>query len=408
MPEWFRERSAKPRTRVRFPSSPPHPERESGPQRPGSPILVATLEAGNAPLRRVDIRLRLWSVVANLPARPAMRLVAVLIATMLAGCSGSNSESPAGSSTGAASPSPPASSGLPSSPPAVVLPGAVLFVKVADGDAHAIYSLEGGSERQLTEPGAYQLVGPVSPDLRHVLVLPGGQIPLPLTGGTLDIDGTNFSLFERSDPTLNMVPLAWSPDGSRVAFLGWDDADPSRMGVYTARASDGGDLVRVTERPGDLEDVPLDYSPDGEWIVFYRAAHPDPDPHVDGALWTVRVDGTDATQISGNAHPADSARWSPDGQKILFATERLAPEGALWTVSPDGSDLVQLFVDPAGQFPIAPTWSPDGSQILFALDPTNDQFQHPPNTFAVINADGTGLRLVAGSTGFKVPADWWK
>jgi hypothetical protein len=31
VPEWFRERSAKPRTRVRFPSSPPHSERESGP-----------------------------------------------------------------------------------------------------------------------------------------------------------------------------------------------------------------------------------------------------------------------------------------------------------------------------------------------------------------------------------------
>jgi hypothetical protein len=30
VPEWFRERSAKPRTRVRFPSSPPHTEHEQG------------------------------------------------------------------------------------------------------------------------------------------------------------------------------------------------------------------------------------------------------------------------------------------------------------------------------------------------------------------------------------------
>ena len=347
-------------------------------------------------------------MAANLPPKRAMRPVVVLILTVLAGCSGSNSQSPVGSPNAAASPLPPASTGLASSPPTVVLPGSVLYVKTAAGDTHGIYSLEGGSERQLTEPGAYQLVGPVSPDLRHILVFPGGQIPVPLTGGTLDIDGTNFRGLERTDPTLNMVPTAWSPDGSRIAFLGWDDSDPSRMGIYTARASDGGDLVRVTERPGDLEDVPLDYSPDGEWLVFYRAAHPDPDPHVDGSLWRVRVDGTDAAQISGTAHPADGARWSPDGQKILFATERLADEGALWTVSPDGSDLVQLFVDPAGQFPIAPTWSPDGSQILFALDPTNDQFQHPPNTLAVINADGTGLRFVAATTGFKSQLDWFK
>lgn len=336
-----------------------------------------------------------------------MRPVAAFI-LVLAGCSSTIPASPAGSPSGTPSPTPPPTAGLPSSSPGVVLPGAVVYDKTTGGDVHAIYMLEGGSERQLTEPGAYQLVGTVSPDLRHILVFPGGQIPLPLTGGTLDIDGTNFSLLERTDPTLNLVPTAWSPDGSRIAFLGWDDSDPSRTGIYTARASDGGDLVRVTDRPGDLQDVPLDYSPDGEWLVFYRSAHPDPDPHVGGSLWTVRVHGTDAAQISGTAHPADSARWSPDGQKILFATERLAPQGALWTVSPDGSDLVQLFVDPAGGFPITPTWSPDGSQILFALDPTNDEFQHPPNTFAVINADGTGFSLVAGTTGFNRWPDWWK
>jgi hypothetical protein len=35
VPEWFRERSAKPRTRVRFPSSPPYSEHESGPSAAG-------------------------------------------------------------------------------------------------------------------------------------------------------------------------------------------------------------------------------------------------------------------------------------------------------------------------------------------------------------------------------------
>jgi hypothetical protein len=127
----------------------------------------------------MDYPRRLWSVAANLPPKRAMRPVVVLIVTVLAGCSGSNSQSPVGSPTAAASPTPPASAGLPSSPPTVVLPGAVLYVKIGEGDTHAIYSLEAVSERQLTEPGAYQVVGPVSPDLRHLLVFPGGQIPEP-------------------------------------------------------------------------------------------------------------------------------------------------------------------------------------------------------------------------------------
>jgi Tol biopolymer transport system component len=140
--------------------------------------------------------------------------------------------------------------------------------------------------------------------------------------------------------------------------MAWDDSDPSRTGIYTARASDGGDLSRVTTRPGLLVDVPLDYSPDGRKLLFYRSAHPDPDPHTDGSLWVVGVDGKSARQINGTAHPADWARWSPDGRKILFATERLAASGAIWTVWPDGSDLRQLFTDTAGGFPITPTWSP--------------------------------------------------
>ncbi|MDP9302403.1 MAG: hypothetical protein M3P43_16160 [Actinomycetota bacterium] len=127
-----------------------------------------------------------------------------------------------------------------------------------------------------------------------------------------------------------------------------------------------------------------------------------------GSLWVVGVDGKGARRISGLAHPADWARWSPDGRKILFATQRTAPLGVIWTVSPDGSDLVKLFVDPTGRFPITPTWSPDGSLILFALDPTNDEFTHPNNSLDVINADGTHLQQVIGAADFKRWPEWWK
>jgi Tol biopolymer transport system component len=210
------------------------------------------------------------------------------------------------------------------------------------------------------------------------------------------------------DPTLNLLPAAWSPDGTHIAFLAWDDADASRTGIYSAQSSDGGDFVRVTTRPGPLVDVPLDYSPDGKRLLFYRTAHPDPDPHIGGSLWTIRIDGTDARQINGTAHPADWARWSPDGQRILFANERLSASGALWTVAPDGSDLRQVFTDPSGGFPISPCWSPDGSRILFALDPINDEFEHRDNVFVVIDADGTHAERVAGTSGFSRWPEWWK
>ena len=201
----------------------------------------------------------------------------------------------------------------------VVLPGQVLYDRTTDGDVHSIYLLTAGSETRLTEPGEYQL-GRISPDYRQILVLPVGDLPSPITGGALDLDGKHFTPLPRKDPTLNLLPAAWSPDGTHIAFIAWDDADASRTGIYSARSSDGGDLFRVTTRPGPLVDVPLDYSPDGKWLLFYRTAHPDPDPHIGGSLWTMRIDGTDARQINGTAHPADWARWSPDGRRgPLFA-----------------------------------------------------------------------------------------
>jgi Tol biopolymer transport system component len=283
----------------------------------------------------------------------------------------------------------------------------LFFTRTTEGDAQAIYAASGNSERRVTAPGDFCCVLRVSPNHRRILVMPGGDIPPPVTGGTINLNGGDFRRLMLTDPTLNLVPGAWSPDGSRIAYLGWDDSDAARRGLYTARASDGGGLVRVTTRPGLLDDVPLDYSPNGKQLVFYHSAHPDPDPHTGGSLWVVNVDGSGAHRVTGpKSPPADWARWSPDGRWIVFANERTSASGAVWTVAPDGSHLTKLFRGTKDRFPISPTWSPDGTQILLALDPTNDAFTHPVNGLYTITARGTNLRLVNGSKDFKSQPEW--
>ena len=178
----------------------------------------------------------------------------------------------------------------------------------------------------------------------------------------MDTNGENLVRIPTTDSTLNLIPQVWSPDGSRIAFEGWDDSDPSRTGIYIARASDGGDLVRVTSRPGMVHDVPLDFSPDGTQLVFYQSMHPDPDPHTDGSLWVIGTDGRIHSITSDTSRPADWARWSPDGTRIVFASERLSHTGPIWTVSPSGTELTTLFEDPDGGFAIAPDWSPEESR----------------------------------------------
>ena len=345
----------------------------------------------------------------TVPRGRARLSLPVVAAVMVAACSsGAPASLPVPASLAPTTPpasTSPSASQTSSAGATVVLTGSVLHDRTTGNDVHSIYLLEDGVDTPLTQPGAFFL-GPVAPDRKRMLVMPGGDIPPPITGGTLDLDGTNFRRLPLTDATLNLVPAAWSPDGQRIAFAGWDDDDPARTGIYSAQASDGTALIRVTERPGLLADAPLQYSPDGNWLLFYRAAHPDPDPHIGGSLWVVRIDGSDAREVSGTAKPADWARWSPDGSKILFATERTSPEGGLWTVSPDGSSLAQLPVDLHGDFAVSPTWSPDGSQILFALSTDHDEFRHADNVLAVVNADGTDLRVVAGPTGFNRWPEW--
>ena len=289
------------------------------------------------------------------------------------------------------------------------LPGTLLFTHSQRNDVQTIFVAKGSRVRRLTRPGAYCCLVRISPDHRRVLVMPGGNIAPPVTGGTINLAGVGFQRLPLADPKLNLVPQAWSPDGTRIAFEGWDDSDPSRAGVYITNAADGTNAVRVTTRPGLHHDIPLDYSPDGTRLVVYRSVGVDPDPYVGGSLWVVNVDGSGLHEIAGaSVRPAAWARWSRNGRTILFANERTAPSGAIWTVRPDGTNLAKVFADRRGRFPIQPVWSPDGSKILFALDPTNDQFTHPFNGLYLIRADGSHLQLLIGGNSFKSQPEWWR
>ena len=317
--------------------------------------------------------------------------IAILPILILAACQAATSSSPG--TTASASVEPISLEGR------ILLTEGGLYVANADG-----------SDRQLVhEEGAYCCADRISPDRSRILAMPGTDDTGSVRGGTLALDGSNFELLPRPDETLNLVPQAWSPDGARIAFEGWDESDPTRTGIYTAR-TDGTDLLRVTTSPGLPHDSALDFSPDGTQLVFYRAVRAEPDFPIDigGSLWVVNVDGTDAHQLDlGDVRPWWTARWSPDGSTIVFTEERLQPTGAIWTVNPDGTNLTKVFEDPEGRFARAPVWSPDGSRIMFYLHPISDNFQHDANEIYVINADGSGPTLLIGGPTYKFVTEWW-
>ena len=123
------------------------------------------------------------------------------------------------------------------------------------------------------------------------------------------------------------------------------DRPESRNGIYSIRASDGGELTRITSNRGG-DDIPGDYSPDGKRLVFVRS---DPDGQV--GLYVTKLNGSGLRQITPPGMILDDlfgGSWSPSGNKILFASRSAADHRlAIWTVDADGSGLRQLPITPA-------------------------------------------------------------
>ena len=98
--------------------------------------------------------------------------------------------------------------------------------------------------------------------------------------------------------------------------------------------------------------ISLDVSPDGRTIVF---------DHL-GNLFTVPITGGDATQVtSGMAFDAQP-RFSPDGTRIVFTSDRSGGQN-VWIMSLDGSDTTQV-TKGASNRTESPDWSPDGDYIV--------------------------------------------
>ncbi len=96
-------------------------------------------------------------------------------------------------------------------------------------------------------------------------------------------------------------------------------------------------------------------------------------------LWTANYDGTGVQRLApdGLLRPVDSAPllvvgpldFSPDGQQIVFAAYSPAdaiPEDKLFVINRDGTGLRQLTFQPG--YDDSPLYSPDGTEVLFGRE----------------------------------------
>ena len=103
--------------------------------------------------------------------------------------------------------------------------------------------------------------------------------------------------------------------------------------------------------------ISLDVSPDGRSIVFDLL----------GDLYTLPIAGGTATRItSGMAYDAQP-RFSPDGKKVAFVSDRSGGDN-VWILSLDLKDTTQL-TQGNGNLHFSPRWAPDGKYIVDSRSP---------------------------------------